>query len=501
MFSPITDDFFRARLDQMIDLRHPLAVLASRMPWATIEAALAPLLAHRERAGEERANTDLFGTTIQSVGAGVSAAGRPRLPIRLMAALLYLKHAFNLSDEELVERWAENVIWQYFSGCEYYEPRLPCDATQIGRFRSAIGEAGVEELLKATIDTAVATRAVRPSEFERVIVDSTVQEKAIAYPTDSRLLEVARHQVVKAAKFAGIALKQTFVHEGKTLRRRAGGYAHARQFKRLRRVLKRQRTVLGIVLREIQRKLATATTESPTTLHRLHTLMQRAERIRTQRPKDKNKLYAMHAPEVECISKGKARQPYEFGVKASIAITHRSGLVVGARTFPGNPYDGHILAAQLEQTAILLEDAGARPRQVYVDLGYRGVDADNPGVEIIHRGKSRSLSAQQRRLLKRRQAIEPTIGHLKADHRMNRCWLAGSLGDALHTVLCAAGYNLRWLLRAVLRGRIRRLFFAFVLVLANLVETSRVRSRQWKHRLGLRRLAANSSTAACCSAN
>jgi len=349
---------------------------------------------------------------------------------------------------------------QYFSGNEYYEPRPPCDATQIGRFRRAIGEAGVEELLKATIDTALATKAVRPNEFERVIVDSTVQEKAIAFPTDSRLLEIARHKVVMAAKSVGIVLKQTFAREGKSLRRRAGGYAHAKQYKRLRRVLKRQRTVLGIVLREVRRKLETATTESGFTLHRLQTTMERADRIRRQQPKDKNKLYAMHAPEVECIGKGKARQPYEFGVKASIAVTHRRGLIVGARTFPGNPYDGHILAAQLEQTNILLEDVGRVPKQIVVDLGYRGVDADNPNVEIVHRGRFKSMTNQQRRWLKRRQAIEPAIGHLKADHRMNRCWLAGSLGDALHTVLCAAGYNLRWLLRAVVRGRIKRLFFA-----------------------------------------
>ncbi len=151
-----TDDFFRSRLDQMIDLRHPLAVLAQRMPWSQIEAALAPALAHKERAGTLVSDLGLFGPGTQLVGAGVSAAGRPRLPIRLMASLLYLKHAFNLSDEELVERWSENVVWQYFSGQQYYEPRLPCDATQIGRLRTAIGEAGVEELLKATIGKQLA---------------------------------------------------------------------------------------------------------------------------------------------------------------------------------------------------------------------------------------------------------------------------------------------------------------------------------------------------------
>jgi IS5 family transposase len=200
----MTDDFFRARLEQMIDLKHPLAVLANRLPWTQLEAALAPAFARKHRDGKVIEGSDLFGTTVEIAGGGQSAAGRPRLSIRLMASLLYLKHAFNLSDEELVERWAENVVWQYFSGQTYYEPQLPCDATQVGRFRTAIGEAGVEELLKATIDTAVATQAVRPAEFERIIVDSTVQEKAIAHPVDSRLLEIARAKLVQAAKFAGI---------------------------------------------------------------------------------------------------------------------------------------------------------------------------------------------------------------------------------------------------------------------------------------------------------
>jgi IS5 family transposase len=287
----MTDDFFRARLDQMIDLRHPLAVLAKRLPWTEIETSLAPVFAHQDRPGRAVADSDLFGTTIEIAGSGPSAAGRPRLSIRLMAALLYLKHAFNLSDEELVERWAENVVWQYFSGQDYYTPKLPCDATQIGRFRKAIGEAGVERLLKATIDTAVSSKAIRPAELEQLIVDSTVQEKAIAHPVDSRLLEIARAKVVQAAKACGIGLKQTFVREGQSLRRRAGGYAHAKQFRRLKRVVKRQRTLLGIVLREVDRKLPTASTASPVALARLKTLTERAERIRSQQPKDKKKLH------------------------------------------------------------------------------------------------------------------------------------------------------------------------------------------------------------------
>lgn len=146
---------------------------------------------------------------------------------------------------------------------------------------------------------------------------------------------------------------------------------------------------------------------------------------------------------------GKARKPYEFGVKVSLAVTHKLGLMIGARTFPGNPYDGHTLAEQLEQTNTLLQDIGVKPTTAVVDLGFRGVDAAVSPVQIIHRGKFKSLDQQQRRWLRRRQAIEPAIGHTKSDHRMDRCWLSGSSGDALHAVLCAAGFNIRWLLRSI----------------------------------------------------
>jgi IS5 family transposase len=469
-----TPDFFRSRLDAMIDLRHPLAVLARQLPWDRIEKALAPKFEHQIRPVRQEIATDLLGEHEVEFGGGLSNAGRPRLSIRLMASLLYLKNSFNLSDEELCERWSENVVWQFFSGVEYYEPRLPCDATQIGRFRRAIGEEGLEQLLKSTIETAIEIKAIKPAELERVIVDTTVQEKAIAHPVDSRLLEVARHKVVSAAKRAGIALKQTFAKQGKQLRRKAGGYAHAKQFRRLKRTVKRQRTILGVVMREVQRKLdaqsqavaAGGQTEREPSgsiaLGDLKMWLERAQRIRAQQRHDKNKLYALHAPEVECIGKGKARKPYEFGVKVSLAVTHKQGLMVGARSFPGNPFDGHILSAQLEQTTNLLQDLGRSPLQAIVDLGFRGADADNPGVQIIHRGKYKTLTSEQRRWLKRRQAIEPMIGHTKSDNRMDRCWLQGALGDALHALSCAAGYNIRWLLRAIARLAAKRPSYALI---------------------------------------
>ena len=447
-----TPDFFRSRLDAMVDPRHPLAVLAGRLDWEQIESRIAPLFA---RNGQRQAveGVDLFGPTPTTVG--VHPGGRPRLPFRLMLSLLYLKHAYGESDESVCERWSENVVWQFFSGMAYYTPKLPCDPTQIGRFRRVLGEAGVEELLSQTISTAVKLEAVEREALETVVVDTTVQEKAVAYPTDSRLLEVARRKVALEARRAGVALKQSYEKEGRQLRRRAGGYAHARQFRRLRRVLKRQRTILGRLLRDVQRKLPGL---DEAARDRLEVWLERAERLQRQRPKDKGKLYALHAPEVECIGKGKARQPYEFGVKVSVAISHGSGLVVGARSFPGNPYDGHTLAEQLEQSRILLEDVQAVPHTAYTDLGFRGVDEQIGQVQLIHRGKLKTLTKEQRKALKRRQAVEPVIGHMKQDNGMGRCWLKGAEGDALNAVLAAAGYNLRWLLRAIADGRVKPIF-------------------------------------------
>ncbi len=415
-----TADFFRARLDHMIDLRQPLIVLASRMPWQQIEASLAHLFSRKAHTGLAMPDLDLFGEAALPA-ARQSNAGRPRIPLRTMIALLYLKHAFDLSDEAVVERWSDSPNMQYFSGMAYFEPRLPCDATTLIKFRRLLGEEGVEELLAQTITLAVSLKLIPAAALATVVVDSTVQEKAVAHPTDSKLLETARSKLVAAAQDAGIELKQTFAREGRLLRFKAGRYAHAKQFKRMRRVIKRQSTVVGRLVREIERKNTTG----------------------------RAKLYAWHAPEVECIAKGKSRTPYEFGVKVGIAMTLKHNLIVGARAFPGKPYDGHTLREQLEQAGILMQETGVQPSTVYVDLGYRGVDAENPGIAIKHRGKFKTLSPQERKLLKRRQAVEPIIGHLKSDHRMNRCPLKGELGDSVHAVLCAAGYNIRWLLRMI----------------------------------------------------
>ena len=368
-----------------------------------------------------------------------------------MVSLLYLKHAFNESDEALVERWGETPTWQYFSGLAYFEHRWPCDPTLLVKFRKLIGEEGVEELLARTIEVAASLKLIAKKELSEIIADSTVQEKAITHPTDSKLLQVARAKLVESAQEEGIALKQTYAKESQVLGYRAWRYAHARQYKRMRKVIQRQRTIVGRLQREVGRKMSALALAVQEILGKA---LSQAQRLVSQTASRKNpgkqpKLYSWHAPEVECISKGKSRNPYEFGVKVGIATTLKGNLIVGARTFPGNPYDGHTLQEQVEQASILMQATGVRPQTVYVDLGYRGVDQANPDIAIKHRGRFKSLTDEERKNLKRRQAIEPIIGHLKADHRMNRCHLKGAQGDSLHAVLCAAGYNIRWLLRMI----------------------------------------------------
>lgn len=309
----------------------------------------------------------------------------------------------------------------------------------------------MEELLARTMEVVVTLNLISKKELSCVIVDSTVQEKAITHPTDSKLLETARAKVVEEAKASGIELKQTYAKEGQLLGYKAGRYAHARQFKRKRKAIKRQRTIIGGLQREGARKMSTLSQAVQETLGQT---LDKAKLLVTQTGSRKAvdnraKLYSWHAPEVKCISKGKCRHPYEFGVKVGLAMTLKGNLIVGARSFAGNPYDGHTMHKQIEQSTILMQALGVKPEVVYADLGYRGVDKDKPDIEIKHRGKNKSLSAEERKWLKRRQAIEPIIGYFKADHQMDRCHLKGAQGDAIHAVLCAAGYNIRWLLRMI----------------------------------------------------
>ena len=412
-----TAELFRPRLDEQLNMKHPLIRLAVLIDWVEIERMF--------------------------VVSFTSGRGRPALPPRLIAGLLYLQHTFDASDEAVVNTWVENPYWQYFCGETYLQTELPIDPSSLTRWRKRVGEKGVETLLAASIEAARRGGVVQKSSTQQVIVDTTVMPKAIAHPTDSRLLDKSRQHLVKAAEENGLRLRQNYNRVAPRLVAQIGRYAHARQFKRMRKALRTLRTRVGRIHREVARQLRVLPEAAKA---KVQDLLQRTGRILTQVPKDKNKLYALHAPEVECISKGKARTPYEFGVKVSIATTLKEGLVVGMRSMPGNPYDGHTLAETLEQVGILT-GTDKPPATAIVDKGYRGVEIE--GVCILMSGQKRGITRSLKTMIKRRSAIEPAIGHMKMDGRLGRNPLKGALGDALHAVMCGAGHNLRLILAAL----------------------------------------------------
>jgi len=343
----------------------------------------------------------------------------------------------------VVNTWVENPYWQFFCGETYLQTEPPIDPSSLTRWRKRIGEEGVETLLAVSIDAARRGGVIQKRSVQQVIVDTTVMPKAIAHPTDSRLLDRSRQHLVKVAEDNGLRLRQNYNRVAPRLASQIGRYAHAKQFKRMKKAVRTLRTRVGRVHREVARQLHTLPELARA---KVQDLLQRTGRILTQRTKDKNKLYALHAPEVECISKGKARTPYEFGVKVSIATTLKEGLVVGMRSMPGNPYDGHTLAETLEQVGILT-GTDKLPATAIVDKGYRGVEIE--GVRILRSGQKRGVTKALKAMIKRRSAIEPAIGHMKMDGRLGRNPLKGALGDALHSVLCGAGHNLRLILAAL----------------------------------------------------
>lgn len=407
-----TDDLFRHRLDNLIDTRHELVRLAKLIDWPHFETLW---------------------------GASFAEAGRPAIATRLMAGLHYLKHTYGLSDEQVVARWQEHPYWQYFCGEEYFQHRWPMHPTSMTRWRQRLGEVGIEALLMASIESALASGAVKRRDLDRVTVDTTVQEKAIAFPTDSKLYHRARELLVKHAQAQGIGLRQTYVRVSKRVLCQNNRYGQARQHRRMRRTTAKLKTMLGRVYRDLERKLVMQPVAVQAALSER---MAQTARLLKQQRQDKNKLYSLHAPEVECIAKGKAHKRYEFGVKASFAVTHRRNLMVGAKALPGQPYDGHTLGVALAQVEQL---TGHRPTRCYVDQGYRGHTVTDVTVYKAHqkRGITRSLRAE----LKRRNAIEPIIGHLKQDGLLARNYLQGQHSDALNVLLCAAGQNLRLILK------------------------------------------------------
>lgn len=417
---PATDSddlqLFQAQLSAILNPQHPLMKLAQDIDWAQIERSVEPLYA------------DNFG--------------RPGCDTRLMIALHFLKYAFDESDESVVQRWVENPYWQSFCGYPFMQHQPPIDPSSMTHWRDRVGDELFEKLLVLTLNAAKAYGLVKEGDLKEVNVDTTVQEKAVAFPTDARLYDKARCTLVREAKKRGLKLRQSYVRVGKRALRRQGRYAHARQFKRAGKQTRKLKTYLGRVVRDIERKSNGKIDET------LQTLLSRAHRLLAQEQKSKNKLYSFHAPEVVCISKGKAHQRYEFGCKVSIATSSKGNWALSALALEGNPYDGHSLQSTVDQVERV---TGVVPKDLSVDKGYRGHDYQ--GDAQVHIAGKKATTRRLRRLLKRRNAIEPCIGHMKHDDRMARNYLKGSQGDKINALGAAIGFNFRKLLKGILLRR------------------------------------------------
>ncbi len=396
---------FQQELELMLDQRQPLYQLANRIAWEEFEQAFEGLYAE---------------------------IGRPALPIRLMVGLLILKQLENLSDERIVEHWTRDPYYQYFCGESHFQWRLPCEPSELVHFRHRIGESGAEKILEVSIKLHR-----EKIEKEEVVADTTVQEKNITFPTDTKLRRKVIERCWKMADAQGVKYSHSYKRKVpellKVLRSRSNRLVKQRNKARL-----KLKTYAGRLLRELERKL----TESNRAMHREELGLMK--RVLEQKRHDKNKIYSLHEPQVECIAKGKAHKKYEFGAKASIIMTANSMVIVGAKSFVDNPYDGDTLTEGLDQVERL---TGKRPTSGIADRGYRGrTQAEKTKITIPGRARQTDSCYQrskQKKRFARRAAIEPVIGHLKNDHRMARNYLKGTLGDKINVILAASAYNFK----------------------------------------------------------
>lgn len=419
-------ELFRSSLEQILNREHPLYLLGNKIDWKRFDYSFGALFAQKK--------------------------GRPALPTRLVVGLHYLKHAYNESDESVAARLLENPYWQYFCGFKHFQHQLPIDPSSMTRWRKRLGPQKLEELLTVTIHTAKEEKLLTEKHLERVNVDTTVQEKAIAFPTDARLYHKARRVLVRLAKKMHIDLRQNYERTGKKVFLKQGRYASARQYNRSKKETKRLKTMLGCVLRDIERKCSNPE-------GRLAKVMNLAKAIFSQKRDDKNKVYSVHAPEVECIAKGKVHKKYEFGCKVSMVSSSKDNWILAIDALHGNPFDGHTLKDALHQVK---EITGWQPLHAYCDKGYRGAAKEITETEVHLSGKKKkSMKASLWKWFARRSAIEPIFGHLKSDHRLERNHLQGKDGDRMNAILSGCGFNLRKLLRAFFLPFSQRLFWRY----------------------------------------
>ena len=404
---------FRTPLVSVINMKHELVELAQRIDWKSIEKDFAPYY---------------------------SDMGRPAVAVRKMVGCMLLKQMFGLSDEAFVDRWVENVYWQYFCGETYFQFDKPFDPSEFVHFRKRLGTDGAEKLLKLSISLF----EKKEVEEKEVLIDTTVQEKNITYPTDAKLHKKIIGGCWKIAEKEDIALRQSYSRTLGQLMIDQRFREHPKRRKKAMAAARKIKTIAGRLVRDVERGL-----DNKDRLEAYDEQLWLYYQVLGQKRDSKNKIYSFHAPEVSCISKGKDHKKYEFGNKSGFVITKKSGIIIGAMAFEDNPYDGHTLQPQLEQVSDLM---GRLPKLALVDRGYKGRKTIL-GVEIMMPGTGKGKTAYEkhknRLRFRRRASIEPVIGHLKSDHRMLRNYLKGVEGDMINTIMAAVAFNMMKRLRQI----------------------------------------------------
>lgn len=393
-------------LKDMLNQKHPLFILSNVINWKQFDDAFISLYCEDN--------------------------GRPAKPIRLMVGLLILKHLRNISDESVVEQWSENAYYQYFCGENIFVPKDPCEASELVHFRNRIGEQGVGLILKESIRING-----KDSNDPNVSIDTTVQEKNITFPTDAKLHRKIIEKCKAIANKEDLQIRQTYTRTLKKLGVNQRFRNHPKNKLKARKADKKVKTIAGRLVRELERNL------TPNSIYQNEITIYK--QILNQKRSDKNKIYSIHEPDVQCISKGKEHKKYEFGNKVSIVYTQSTGVIVGALGFR-NPYDGHTLQQVLDQSEMLLGQASIKTATA--DRGYRGVEKINDVIiqtpkKFNPKNQTKYQQCKLKKHFHKRAAIEPIIGHLKTDHRLNRNFYKGIVGDNINIMLAAAAFNIK----------------------------------------------------------
>lgn len=422
---PKTQLGFYSTFEEQLSHIHPLYILANKINWNIFEEAFSKLY---------------------------SEEGRPAKPIRLMVSLLILKHIRNISDESVVEQWFENIYYQYFSGEKSYACGMPCEASELVHFRNRIGDEGIELIFKESIRVNG-----KDGKQQQATTDTTVQEKNITYPTDNKLHRKIIKKCIAIAQEQGIEQRQTYRRILKKLLMDQRFRNHPKNKGKARKADKKVKTIAGRLVRELERKL-------PPGLHQ--TILTLFKQVLAQKKTDSNKIYSLHEPHVQCISKGKEHKKYEFGSKVSIITTKNTGVIIGAINIEKNVHDSKTLEPAIEQQQRL---TGIVLKNNFVDRGYRGVK-EVLGTKIIipdTPGKQRTAYEKQqlRKGFKRRAAIEPKIGHLKQDHRLSCNFYKGIKGDNRNVMLAAAAMNFKRMMNIY-----KKMFFDFFIRMIYIIQ-------------------------------